>query len=163
MVKACICWLCFEYSISLWFCLEMSEYSMLRWIIHFQRNQRVINWFYSSSFYDILKEGTRRTIQIYVTIQWDGSWWQASQWHANTAGPWLCSRCLCVHTAVSPAALICHGYRRLLCHREMLLFGYDRHSTPCVCSMLCLTSELNDWAVCLRLTGQTNLHYCGGR
>lgn len=39
----------------------------------------------------------------------------------------LFSVCLYVHTPASPAALICHAYRWLLCHHKTPLFGYDRH------------------------------------
>ena len=41
---------------------------------------------------------------------------------------------LYVQTVVSPAALICHGYRWLLCHRETLLF--DRHFAVSVPTLL---------------------------
>lgn len=55
----------------------------------------------------------------------------------QASGSVLCVSSLYVHTPVSPAALICHGYRWLLCHHETLLFGYDRHFAAFVRGCLC--------------------------
>lgn len=96
---------------------------------------------------------TYQTIHIYVGIQWHGSWWQPLWWHPQASGSVLCVSLLYEHT---PASLIRPGYTRLLCHHEMLLFGYDRCFTVYVFARCCSCGWYNKLAKWLNYAPAAN-------
>lgn len=78
------------------------------------------------------------TIQIYVTIQWHGSWWQPLQWHPNSAGLQLCSLCVCTvstHSSVCSSSHLSRLQMAAVPQRDAALWLWQ--TFPCVCVFAC--------------------------
>ncbi len=82
-----------------------------------------------------------KTIQIYVAIQWHGSWWQPLRWHPNSAGLRLCSLCVCTvctHSSVSSSSHLSWLQMAAVPPWDAALWLWQTFRCVCVFARCCL-------------------------